>query len=504
MPHLLLQAGLFSAVSSAFVIDVHSNLQPDPNEQSAALLRAILLTLNQSAIPGETPTVPPVQAGPASETVTTTCLMYASLLISLLAAFIAMLGKQWLNRYLQNSGGSMIERCGDRQRKFDGLEKWPLHFFIESLPVMLQAALLLLACGLCRHMWSINTPVAYTLVCLTGLGVAFFIAIVIAGMSSYACPFQTPASTALRDPWKKVRRRAVSSGDHFRRTLSRMIRTLKQRIWPPLRRPLLPIAIPLRNPQAQESEPWLESKDLAIIRRTNADDAQCVSWILGNITDPEALDAAVRLAGTVRWFDDGINVYPPYDLIVSTFEACFDPVGKLFPGSGDRAYYSGRAMMWINTLAMCESEELASRFPLPSTKFEGPGLNPDLENLLYINFGSWAEDFRLSLLLATDPEHTPSHTQWISDVLLSRSWATTPGAHLNYERVLDWIPDAPGTKVATPLNVTLNRLLSWCVFLGSPPAEEVLKAQNKSYDISLFCFSSDSHRPQLAIAWSKS
>ena len=133
MPHLLLQAGLFSAVSSAFVIDVHSNLQPDPNEQSAALLRAILLTLNQSAIPGESPTVPPIQKDPASEIVTTTCLMYASLLISLLAAFIAMLGKQWLNRYLRHSGGSMIERCGDRQRKCDGLKKWPLRFFIESL-----------------------------------------------------------------------------------------------------------------------------------------------------------------------------------------------------------------------------------------------------------------------------------------------------------------------------------------------------------------------------------
>jgi len=78
----------------------------------------------------------------------------------MLAAFVAMLGKQWLNRYMKNSGGSMIERCGDRQRKCDGLEKWPLHFFVESLPVMLQAALLLLACGLCRHMWSINPSVA--------------------------------------------------------------------------------------------------------------------------------------------------------------------------------------------------------------------------------------------------------------------------------------------------------------------------------------------------------
>ena len=210
MSHSFLQAGLFSAVSSAFVIDINSNLQPDPNQESATLLRAILLTLNQSAIPGETPAVPPTQEDPPSEIITAACLMYASLLISLLAAFVAMLGKQWLNRYLRNSGGSVIERCGDRQRKCDGLEKWPLHFFVEGLPLMLQVALLLLACGLCRYMWSVNASVAYTLIGLTGLGVVFYVGILIAGTSSYACPFQTPVSTALRGLRKKIWRGIVS------------------------------------------------------------------------------------------------------------------------------------------------------------------------------------------------------------------------------------------------------------------------------------------------------
>lgn len=54
----------------------------------------------------------------------------------------------------------MIERCGDRQRKCDGLKKRPFHLFVESLSVMLQIALLLLSCGLCRHMASINDFVA--------------------------------------------------------------------------------------------------------------------------------------------------------------------------------------------------------------------------------------------------------------------------------------------------------------------------------------------------------
>ena len=38
------------------------------------------------------------------------------------------------------------------------------------------------------------------------------------------------------------------------------------------------------------------------------------SGIFRNITDPEALDAAIRLTGMIQWFDDGINVDLAYDL----------------------------------------------------------------------------------------------------------------------------------------------------------------------------------------------
>jgi len=395
--------------------------------------------------------------------------MYASLLISLLAAFVAMLGKQWLNRYLRHSGGSMIERCGDRQRKCDGLNKWPLHFFVECLPMMLQVALLLLACGLYRHMWSINTSIAYALITLTGLGVAFYLAIVIAGTSSYACPFQTPASTALRSLWKKVRGGIVSAFSWTRRMM-------KQRVRPLLRRQSLPM-IPLENMQVQGSEPWLTPKDLATIRSTNSNDVRCVSWILRNITDPEALDAAIRLAGTIRWFEGGTNVEPPYDLIASTFEACFDSAGEVFPGSRDRAYYSGRAIVWIQTLAKCKSEDFANTFPSPTLteEYSHRDASPDLEHIVQLNadrsFGN-----RPSLMLYIHTEHTPSHMRWISNVLLHLSWANR--TVLNIYSIHDYAPRTE--EPAIPLDVMLNRLLVWCMYLGSPVEEDALKVQDKS------------------------
>jgi len=371
----------------------------------------------------------------------------------------------------------MIERCGDRQRKFNGLEKWPLHFFVESLPVMLQAALLLLACGLCRHMWTINASVAYTLVSLTSLGVGFYVAIVIAGMSSYACPFQTPASAALRDLWKKVQHRIVSLTARCTRVLSWIRGMWNQGVRSVFRRQHVPTMIPLENIEVHGPEPWMTPKDLATIRRTNTNDALCVSWILRNITDPEALDAAVRLAGTIRWFDDGVNVDPPYDLIVSTFKACFDLTGKLYPGSRDRAYYSGRAMVWIHTLAMCKSEEFGNTFPLPDTEYVALGSDHDLEHLLQVNRPTSSE-LRIRPLLSIRPEHTPSHSQWNSNVLLHLVWANK--TTLNRPYIRRQARGVHETKVTLPLDAALSRLLTWCIVLGSPVEEEALKIQDKS------------------------
>jgi len=338
-------------------------------------------------------------------------------------------------------------------------------------------------------MWSINSSVAFTLISLTGLGVVFYVVIVIAGVSSYACPFQTPTSVALRGLWKKSRRWIFSLTVHYTRVLSWVRRTWNRGIRSLFRRQSLPTAIPLKGIEVHQSEPRTTSKRFHIIRRTNTNDIRCVSWILINITDPEALDAAIRLAGTIRWFDDGIIVDPPYDLIVSTFRACFDPIGRVYPGSRDRAYYSGRAIVWIYTLAMCKSREFARTFSLPCAGHypasdPDPDLkhnpDPDLEHLLSVTWESSCVRTRIRCLLAINPEHTPSHSQWISNVLLHLVWANR--TRLDCEFLRGYVPEHK-TK-ALPLNAMLNRLLVWWIFLGSPVGEEAFEIQDKSYDIS--------------------
>jgi len=132
--------------------------------------------------------------GPPPEIVTVQSLLYASLATSLFAVFLAMLGKQWVNRYLRNRGGSAADKSRDRQRKLDGFQKWKIYPAIENLPVTLQFGLLLLGCTLSLYPWTISRTVAGIILAFTLFGVASYIFLSLAATLYYDCPYQTPPS----------------------------------------------------------------------------------------------------------------------------------------------------------------------------------------------------------------------------------------------------------------------------------------------------------------------
>jgi len=107
--------------------------------------------------------------------------------------------QEWSNRYASvDIRGSAIERSQGRQRKLDGIVNWYFDYVMESLPLMLQAALLLLGCALSRYFWEINMAVASVVLGVTSLGVLFYLYIVVAGAVSVSCPYQTPGADILR------------------------------------------------------------------------------------------------------------------------------------------------------------------------------------------------------------------------------------------------------------------------------------------------------------------
>ena len=74
---------------------------------------------------------------------------------------------------------------------------------MQSLPLMLQAALLLLGCALSHYLWETNTTVASVVVGVTLFGLLFYLFFIVAGAASVSCPYQTPGAHILRHlfPW---------------------------------------------------------------------------------------------------------------------------------------------------------------------------------------------------------------------------------------------------------------------------------------------------------------
>ena len=185
-------------MTSAFIIQVQPQLQSDPNNETAALLRVLIYKIDNTTFGDNIPLIP-LWSGPPHTIVQVQAILYTSLAASLFSAFLAMLGKQWLNRYASiDMRGSAIERSQNRQRKFDGIVTWYFNTVMESLPLMLQFALLLLGCALSRYLWEINTTVASVVLGVTSFGVASYAFFVVAGTVSISCPYQTPGAFALR------------------------------------------------------------------------------------------------------------------------------------------------------------------------------------------------------------------------------------------------------------------------------------------------------------------
>ena len=209
-------------MTSAFIIQVQPELQPNPNEETAALLRVLIYKIDNTTFGDDVPPVPQ-WTGPPHAIVRVQAILYASLAASLFSAFLAMLGKQWLNRYASiDMRGSAIERSQNRQRKLDGIVTWYFDHVIESLPLMLQFALLLLGCALSRYLWGVDMTVASVVLGITSCGLASYAFFIIAGAAFASCPYQTPGAKILRHilPLALSALHSASSHSYFINTIN--------------------------------------------------------------------------------------------------------------------------------------------------------------------------------------------------------------------------------------------------------------------------------------------
>ena len=381
--------------------------------------------------------------------------------------------------------------------------------------MMLQVALLLLAVGLTRYTWAINVSVARTLLGLTAFGIGFFIFIVVAGTSSYECPFQTPASLGLRAlgvhktigrlvsifPSLEFRRRLYAFGRvigyiYFKirvratRTNAIIYRVLHQYSVLPhttTNLAILPHGTLLSgNPSTllYTSNSWslgsiLKEQNLALPRKTNCADARCINWILDQITDLEAINLALRLACTIRWYDDGVDSQPSYEELNSVLFGCFGYDGRVLPGMRNRAYDCARVIGRLFVLAWARSETLAlSRAPRrpPSRWISGATDDPDLQSILSL-LSSFSHGSEPPITEEDFAGISTTHTIWVSDLLLHMEWARRD----NYETVLFVPALLLRQKLPLPPIAIANILMTACISLGWRVIPEVLLVDDKSY-----------------------
>jgi len=265
-------------------------------------------------------------------------ILYSSLSISLLAALVAMMGKQWLNRYASVELESIIERGRHRKRKMDGMVTWKFDLVMECPPLMLQAALLLLGYALSNYLYVTNKVVASVVIGFTSFGLLFYILIVSAATLSYNCPFQTPLSRVFRffvrfdNEHKKCLKR---SGEWFGRRLNwfQRIFTRKKN-----RSSLHSSRTPTESPVADPSH-----RPLWGLYKF---DSGCIDWMLGKSLDADVTMAIARVVPEIMWHSD-IRAVPLerfYDVLLECFDRSSRPP-TVIPGFGEMAYLTAKALV---------------------------------------------------------------------------------------------------------------------------------------------------------------
>ncbi|KAI0088750.1 hypothetical protein BDY19DRAFT_144144 [Irpex rosettiformis] len=178
---LLVFAGLFSAVLSAFLVAAYPNLQPAPSDRMIYVLERIATQTSSynftdgglvaaNTLPSS---FPPFEA--SDEDIKVNILWFSSLVLSLVTASFGMLVKQWLREFLTAEVPSALVRLRIRHFREPQLKAWKVFEIAALLPVLLHISLGLFFVGLCYFTSSVHSSVRHTtLPLVVGWALCFF------------------------------------------------------------------------------------------------------------------------------------------------------------------------------------------------------------------------------------------------------------------------------------------------------------------------------------------
>ncbi|KAJ7330278.1 hypothetical protein DFH08DRAFT_641001, partial [Mycena albidolilacea] len=187
---LLIFAGLFSAILTAFLIEIRKGLQEDLQDRTNDLL--IVLIQNQhnlTALPAFTSTL-------ASRWVNG--LWFSSLVLSLTSALGASLAKGWGTHFSATVLGSSWNDAKRHCSRLHGFERWHLHLILQCLPIFIHIAFFLFSIGLVILLLGDDHAIGIAISALTVPIVVFYLGSSIHPTLYEDSPFWSPISWMIR------------------------------------------------------------------------------------------------------------------------------------------------------------------------------------------------------------------------------------------------------------------------------------------------------------------
>lgn len=196
MDVLLIFAGLFSATATAFLGLTRPLLQEDEVSKTNDLLLALFYKMENSsyALPESKPFVVPVGAWAIN------CLVFASIAGSLVAAFFAILVKQWAASLTSGLASIPTPQLRARTRHFraEGVRRFYFAHVASFLPVIVHISLVLFGIGIVEFLfYTKETSIAIVVTTWLVVGAGAYLFLSLLPLFSMAAPFRSPMTTIL-------------------------------------------------------------------------------------------------------------------------------------------------------------------------------------------------------------------------------------------------------------------------------------------------------------------
>ncbi|CUA71125.1 hypothetical protein RSOLAG22IIIB_09339 [Rhizoctonia solani] len=202
MDIILIFAGLFSAIVTAFLIESYKSLKQD-NEDIIATSTTLMVGLLHAISTGQpsrdlnaTVLSSPPDFEPTTTAILINAAWFLSLTLSITVALLAMLVKQWGEGYRLGHGlTAPYTQARTRQARYDKLKKWRTEDIILALPVMMHIALGLFIFGLVLFLKDLSRVVSVPVIIMAILTAIVYLVTTLLPLCVTFCPYNTPLSS---------------------------------------------------------------------------------------------------------------------------------------------------------------------------------------------------------------------------------------------------------------------------------------------------------------------